>query len=144
MESAIDTTDSTIEIPLSTDVKKSPPIQNKELEPINARKVLTKIDLRLLPILSLGCLLAFLDRISIGNAEVYGLSKDLNMEGTQFNVALLIFFIPYILLEVSILALFCQGCNSDKTKFIHRSPPICSSRNSSPTAGLPSISLDSG
>jgi hypothetical protein len=34
------------------------------------------------------------------NAAVFGLSKELNLKGTQYNFALCIFFIPYILLEV--------------------------------------------
>lgn len=61
---------------------------------------MTKIDLRLLPVLSLCYLVAFLDRINVGNAVVFGLTEELGLEGNQFNVALCIFFIPYILLEV--------------------------------------------
>ncbi|KAJ5332394.1 uncharacterized protein N7506_006177 [Penicillium brevicompactum] len=45
-------------------------------------------------------LLAFLDRINIGNARLQGLEKDLGMEGHDYNIALFIFFIPYILFEV--------------------------------------------
>ena len=32
-----------------------------------------------------------------GNAKIEGLLEDLNMSGTQYNVALAIFFIPYVL-----------------------------------------------
>ncbi|KAF8252440.1 putative MFS transporter [Wilcoxina mikolae CBS 423.85] len=59
-----------------------------------------KIDLRILPILSLAYLFAFLDRVNIGNAAVFGLSKELKLKGTQYNFALCIFFIPYILFEI--------------------------------------------
>jgi MFS family permease len=43
---------------------------------------------------------AFLDRVNIGNAKIQGLTKDLHMSGTQYNVASMILFVPYILLEV--------------------------------------------
>ena len=41
-------------------------------------------------------------RINIGNVKLQGLEADLQMDprGHQFNIALFIFFIPYILLEV--------------------------------------------
>jgi hypothetical protein len=59
-----------------------------------------KIDWRLLPILCLLLMTAFLDRINIGNAPIIGLEKDLHMRGNNFNVALLVSFVPYVLLEV--------------------------------------------
>lgn len=45
---------------------------------------------------------AFMDRINIGNARIQGLERDLHMnpKGNQYNIALLIFFVPYILFEV--------------------------------------------
>ncbi|CAG8929592.1 unnamed protein product [Penicillium salamii] len=64
------------------------------------RKVIWKCDLHVVPILMLLYLLAFLDRINIGNARLQGLEDDLQMEGPQYNYALFIFFIPYILCEV--------------------------------------------
>lgn len=46
-------------------------------------------------------LFAFIDRSNIGNAKIDGLTQDLGMEtGTKFNVALLVFYIPYILVDV--------------------------------------------
>lgn len=44
--------------------------------------------------------LAFLDRINIGNAAVFGLLDDLHLTGDHFNVALTIFFVPYCLFEI--------------------------------------------
>ncbi|KAJ5403366.1 hypothetical protein N7509_003237 [Penicillium cosmopolitanum] len=63
-------------------------------------KVVRKCDLRVVPILMLLYLLAFLDRINIGNARLQGLERDIGMKGGQYNYALFIFFIPYILCEV--------------------------------------------
>ena len=62
--------------------------------------LLRKIDLHLIPILFLLYLCAFVDRINIGNAKIQGLESDLHMVGNDYNIALFIFFIPYILLEV--------------------------------------------
>jgi len=35
-----------------------------------------------------------------GNARIQGMENDLGMEGTDYNIALFVFFIPYILMEV--------------------------------------------
>lgn len=64
------------------------------------KQLLWKLDIHVVPILMLLFLLAFLDRINIGNARLQGLEADLDMKGRDYNIALLIFFIPYILLEV--------------------------------------------
>ncbi|KAL6228892.1 hypothetical protein BDW75DRAFT_235594 [Aspergillus navahoensis] len=58
------------------------------------------IDLRLLPCLTVLYLISHLDRANIGNAKVLGLTEDLGLSGIQYNVALSLFFIPYVLLEV--------------------------------------------
>lgn len=67
---------------------------------INRRKLMLKCDLWIVPGICLLYLLAFLDRVNISNANVYGMSQDLNLEGNQYNTALTIFFVPYVLAEV--------------------------------------------
>lgn len=42
-------------------------------------KLVRKMDLRLLPILTILYLLSFLDRSNVGNAKIEGLTKDLGM-----------------------------------------------------------------
>lgn len=42
----------------------------------------------------------FLDRVNIGNARIQGLEADLGLQGLQFNWALSIFYIVYLLVEV--------------------------------------------
>ncbi|OJD21305.1 hypothetical protein ACJ73_07354 [Blastomyces percursus] len=64
------------------------------------KKVVWKCDLYVVPILSFLMCLGFLDRINIGNARLQGLERDLNMSGHDFNIALFIFFIPYMVCEV--------------------------------------------
>lgn len=46
--------------------------------------------------------LTLFSRINIGNARIQGLESDLNMNehGHDFDIALFIFFVPYILLEI--------------------------------------------
>ncbi|KAG0226733.1 hypothetical protein BGW42_003457, partial [Actinomortierella wolfii] len=64
------------------------------------RRVRRKADLHLIPIFALLYLFSFLDRVNIGNAKVAGIEKSLGMTSAQFNMALTIFFIGYILFEV--------------------------------------------
>ncbi|KAL4934718.1 major facilitator superfamily domain-containing protein [Aspergillus undulatus] len=70
------------------------------LDPAIERSVVRKCDLHVVPILTVLFLFAFLDRINIGNARILGLEEELGMEGHQYNIALFVFFIPYILFEV--------------------------------------------
>ena len=76
---------------------------NLNLQPIDRaaeRKLLRKCDLHVLSMIALLYSLAFLDRINIGNARIQGLEEDLKMKGQDYNIALFVFFIPYILFEV--------------------------------------------
>lgn len=63
------------------------------------RKLLLKVDLWLIPWLSLLYLLSFLDRTNIGNARLAGMEADLGMTGSNYNMSLTIFFITYAVFE---------------------------------------------
>ncbi|KAI1614587.1 retrograde regulation protein 2 [Exophiala viscosa] len=63
------------------------------------RKLLWKLDLKLIPWLTLLYLIAFLDRTNIGNAKIDGLQEDLKMTNNQYNNTLTIFFISYSVFE---------------------------------------------
>lgn len=52
---------------------------------VDENAVLRKMDIRLIPMLSMLYLLAFLDRGNIGNAKIEGLVDDLHMTGSQYN-----------------------------------------------------------
>ncbi|KAF2461118.1 major facilitator superfamily domain-containing protein [Lineolata rhizophorae] len=67
---------------------------------IDEKKVLRKMDMRLIPMLALLYLLSFLDRGNIGNAKIEGLVEDLNMTGPEFNWTLTVFFFSYSAFEV--------------------------------------------
>ncbi|WPH04635.1 retrograde regulation protein 2 [Acrodontium crateriforme] len=64
------------------------------------KRILRKVDYRLLPVLTVLYVLAFLDRGNIGNAKVAGMNKTLKLSGTQYNIALTVFFFPYGIFEV--------------------------------------------
>ncbi|KAM5349151.1 hypothetical protein ACJ41O_008974 [Fusarium nematophilum] len=67
---------------------------------IETRRILRKVDFRLVPCLATMYLVAFIDRSNIGNAKVAGMNQDLGLSGRQYNIALTVFFIPYVLFEV--------------------------------------------
>ncbi|OQO01552.1 hypothetical protein B0A48_12588 [Cryoendolithus antarcticus] len=71
-----------------------------DIDPVAEKKLLRKIDLRLVPVLWFLYMLAFLDRTNIGNAKIQGMTEDLHMTGDDYNIALFSFFITYILFEV--------------------------------------------
>ena len=62
---------------------------------LDEKKILRKMDLRLIPMLTLLYLLSFLDRSNIGNAKIEGLTEDLHMTGPQYNWCLTVFFFAY-------------------------------------------------
>ncbi|KAI8086542.1 major facilitator superfamily domain-containing protein [Halteromyces radiatus] len=64
------------------------------------RKLLWKLDLRIVPWLGVLYLCSFLDRVNIGNAKLAGLQADLKVSDDVYNWALSIFFIGYIIFEI--------------------------------------------
>jgi hypothetical protein len=71
-----------------------------ELPPAEGRRILKKVDFRLVPLLSILYLVAFIDRSNIGNAKIAGLDVTINLEGLRYNTAVTMFFISYALFEV--------------------------------------------
>ncbi|KAG5639040.1 hypothetical protein H0H81_007653 [Sphagnurus paluster] len=55
---------------------------------VEYKKLLRKLDIHLLPFISLLYLLSFLDRANIGNARIAGLGVDLHLDGLKYNVNL--------------------------------------------------------
>lgn len=65
------------------------------------KRLLRKIDWRLLPIL--GCLytLALVDRSNVAVARIAGMDEDLGLDqGNRASIILFVFFVPYILFEL--------------------------------------------
>ncbi|EGV60448.1 hypothetical protein CANTEDRAFT_116497 [Yamadazyma tenuis ATCC 10573] len=67
---------------------------------INQKKLMWKVDVCVVPGFCLLYFLSFLDRVNISNARLYGLEEDLNMTGDQFNIALALFYVPYVAFEL--------------------------------------------
>ncbi|KAJ2990123.1 hypothetical protein NUW58_g3109 [Xylaria curta] len=67
---------------------------------LDEKKILRKMDVRLIPMLALLYLLSFLDRGNIGNAKIEGLQEDLRMTDNEYNLCLTVFFFSYAAFEV--------------------------------------------
>ncbi|KAL2129561.1 hypothetical protein VTI74DRAFT_7610 [Chaetomium olivicolor] len=75
-------------------------IESAGWDETSTKRLIRRIDLRLLPFLALLYLLSFLDRTNIGNARLDTLEKDIGLKGLQYNDALAVFFPFYVLAEV--------------------------------------------
>ena len=60
------------------------------------RKLLWKLDTRILPVLALLFLCSFLDRTNVGNAKLYHLREDIHMTDHQYDQGLAVFYATYI------------------------------------------------
>lgn len=69
-------------------------------DPVEAKRVMRKVDYRLMPLLMMLYTVTFLDRVNIGNARLWNLERDLHMEGYTYNITVLVFYIPLILFEI--------------------------------------------
>ncbi|OQV05003.1 hypothetical protein CLAIMM_09807 [Cladophialophora immunda] len=73
---------------------------NADIDPAELKKVLRRVDFRVLPVLTFIYLMSYLDRGNIGNTRVAGLTSTLGLTDQQYNMCLTIFFFPYALFEV--------------------------------------------
>ncbi|KLJ11597.1 hypothetical protein EMPG_13220 [Blastomyces silverae] len=65
------------------------------------RKIVHKIDRRLVSITGLLFAISLLDRANVANANIAGMSKDLELSvGTRYSLIVLIFFAPYVIAEI--------------------------------------------
>ncbi|KAL2004591.1 hypothetical protein VTN00DRAFT_3327 [Thermoascus crustaceus] len=71
-----------------------------QFDPRAEAKLRWKIDLYIVPTVSLLYLFCFIDRANIGNAKLAGFEKDLGLKGNDYNIVLSIFYISYILFEI--------------------------------------------
>jgi MFS family permease len=76
---------------------------NTELNEVPAeleKRITRQLDIRIMPWLFGLWLLAFIDRSNIGNARIDGLAEDLHLDSNKFNIALAVFYVPYICYDV--------------------------------------------
>lgn len=67
------------------------------IDPVVEKRVVWKIDIRVLPTLAFMYLCNALDKGNLGNAKTAGLEETLNLKSNDYNLLLMIFFIPYVL-----------------------------------------------
>ncbi|KAI9483211.1 MAG: major facilitator superfamily domain-containing protein [Benjaminiella poitrasii] len=80
-------------------------ISGNEIKPYNfdeqdEKKLVRKLDWRIMPLFCLFYFADFLDRANIGNATLAGLQTDLKMTSYELSTAISAFFITYIIFEV--------------------------------------------
>jgi MFS transporter, ACS family, DAL5 transporter family protein len=64
------------------------------------RRVRRKIDLHVVPMITIMYLFCFLDRSNVGNARIQGMEKDLRLFGYKFNWVLTTFYLSYTVVEI--------------------------------------------
>lgn len=80
-------------------------LQNVEsIEPVQEsaeiRRVVRKIDLRLLPVLATIYSFALIDRVNLPNARIAGMNEDLGLDiGNRYTLLSMMFFVPYIVFQ---------------------------------------------
>lgn len=81
---------------------RSPPLDERiEYDSHSEKKLVRKVDWRLLPILGALYSIALIDRVNISAARVAGMDVDLGLTiGDRYTIALVVFFPPYFFLEL--------------------------------------------
>jgi hypothetical protein len=69
-------------------------------DPKAEAKLRWKIDLMVVPTVSVLYLFCFIDRANIGNAKLAGLEKDLGLKGYDYNICLTAFYVSYVVFEI--------------------------------------------
>lgn len=64
------------------------------------KKLLRKLDLHLIPTMTLLYLLSYLDRVNIGQAKIDGLLESIKLTDAQYNACLSVFFATYVIFEI--------------------------------------------
>jgi hypothetical protein len=88
-----------------SDTPGTPPMKTEDVEMIGAslavdketeRRLLKKLDVRIIPMVCWIYLMNFMDRVNIGNAKLYWLERDLGMSGNQYQLAVSLLFVTYV------------------------------------------------
>ncbi|SAM00452.1 hypothetical protein [Absidia glauca] len=69
-------------------------------DPIVEKRLLRKLDMCLVPFVSIMFLFASLDRTNIGNAKLGSFENDLALQGNDFHLALMVFYIGYLACQI--------------------------------------------
>ena len=84
--------------------KRQPPPYVRSLSPDDRahaeKKLVRKIDLRLIPMIIIMYITNYLDRNNIAAARLGGLEEDLDLVGNQYQTAISILFVGYVLMQI--------------------------------------------
>ena len=79
----------------------SPTTPLVEFDKHTEKKLIRRVDRRLLPMLGVLYSIALIDRVNISAARISGMDEDLRLDiGNRYTVALVVFFPPYFLFEL--------------------------------------------
>jgi hypothetical protein len=67
--------------------------------PEEQKRILRKVDLRLIPVLGFMYCVSLMDRTNLGVAMVAGMGVDLKLTGERYSLVVLLFFITYVALQ---------------------------------------------
>jgi len=71
------------------------------ISPEHQKKVIRRVDVRLLPILGLMYSISLVDRTNLGLALVAGMQQDLGLAvGDRYTIIVMVFFVAYIIFEI--------------------------------------------
>ncbi|KAL6362233.1 hypothetical protein LRP88_04310 [Fusarium phalaenopsidis] len=74
---------------------------NQDLgDPVEDKRLVRRIDFHVVPWICITYALFLIDRTNIAAAKIIGMKANLKLTGNQFNVALLVFFITYLVTEI--------------------------------------------
>lgn len=69
---------------------------HEEIDPVEARKLLWKIDFMILPYLAVCYAFFYIDKTTLSYAAIFGIRDDLNLHGTQYNWLSSIFYFGFL------------------------------------------------
>lgn len=84
-----------------------PALAPGEKEDKTTRRLIRKIDIRLLPVLAVIYAFALIDRVNLPNARIAGMDEDLQLSvGDRYSLVVMIFFVSF--------ALSCRRCKMER------------------------------
>ena len=69
---------------------------HEEIDPVEARKILWKIDFMILPYLAVCYAFFYIDKTTLSYAAIFGIRDDLHLHGTQYNWLSSIFYFGFL------------------------------------------------
>ncbi|KAJ5163513.1 Major facilitator superfamily domain general substrate transporter [Penicillium coprophilum] len=72
-----------------------------DIDEAHQKRVIRRVDLRLLPILGIMYSISLIDRTNLGLAFVAGMEEDLELDiGNRYTIVVMVFFVAYIIFEI--------------------------------------------